>query len=415
MSDSNKDLLNKSGAGISTDNKKKLRKFGLIAVVIIAMFGMFHLTGQRNKLPQPKVEARALDLGTGLLEDDIWEKFRDNKLAQSETNVAFQEQIDKERAKFRELELQLKKLQEGGIAHNNSQVSTPALEEPDLANNKYPDLSNKGETSNFPTPPNYGTNYAAPSIGTGGDPVVDEWLGGLESMPFKKYNETPAKKPQQKFYMPPSFFEAKLLTGIDAMTSKNAKSDPEQVFLMITAPAVLPNHIKQNLKGCFVVANANGNLAKERVQLQVVNLSCVSADGTAVIDQDVLGFVSDKDGKRDLAGNVVAKNATKMALLMVASAVGAIGDNITLNSIQQDQTALGTSTVVDTSKIGSRVGGAALKESSEDYKDIIIEYVRQSAPVVEVGAMKDATVFIQKGVWLKIINRFDYKESGKNE
>ncbi|NQY62907.1 MAG: hypothetical protein HRT38_04125 [Alteromonadaceae bacterium] len=408
------ELLDKTGTGMSTEKRKKLRKLGIIALVIVGMFGMFHLTDQKNKLPKAKIEARALDLGTGLLEDDIWEKFRNNKQNQSETNVALQDQINKAKSKNREMELLIKKIlkSQKKLKATNQIISAESNND----NASYPDLSNKGlNNASFPPSPHYNPTLGAPNIEDNSAPAIEEWLGGLGSMPFKKFKAKSKKKQTLKFYQPPSFFEAKLLTGIDAMTSKNAKSDPEQVFLMITAPAVLPNHIKQNLKGCFVVANASGNLAKERVQLQVVNLSCVSADGSAVIDQEVLGFVADKDGKRDLAGHVVAKNATKMALLMVASAVGAIGDSITLNSIQQDQTALGTSTVVDLSKIGSRIGGAAIKETSQDYKDIIIEYIRQSGPVIEVGAMKEATVFIQKGVWLKIIDRFNYDKGNSNE
>ncbi len=59
-------------------------------------------------------------------------------------------------------------------------------------------------------------------------------------------------------YLPPSFIEAKLLTGFDASTSGKGKNNPEPLLLRIQTPAVLPNDIKANLSGCFVIAEAVG-------------------------------------------------------------------------------------------------------------------------------------------------------------
>ena len=61
--------------------------------------------------------------------------------------------------------------------------------------------------------------------------------------------------------------------------------------------------------------------------------------------------------------------------------------------------------MLDTDSVGKRSLGASVQSSAESYKDIIMEYIKQSGPVIEVGPLKDATIFIQKGVYLEIIER----------
>lgn len=403
------DLLDKKSSGISSEQKKKFMKIAAVAGVLLLLWGLFHITGQKNKLPQAEAVEKPLDLGVGLVEDDLYERLDTYINKEEENKVTLAKQLEEQQRKQEELqkmlETELKRVQESGynspLANSQSPIEYP---EP-VANASFPEPPKASVNKKTPQAnPNPGAEFSYDPAASEG--ITDTWLGGLNHQKFVPVQKKKEQKAPLKFYQPPSFFDAKLLTGIDAVTSKGAKSDPEQVFLMITAPAVLPNHIKANLKGCFVVANATGHLGKERVQLQVVNLSCVSADGSAVIDQDVLGFVADKDGKRDLAGNVVAKNSTHMAWLMAASAIGAVGNSVQVQSVNQQSSALGTVNTFNSDKLGERALGASLKEGSEDFKEIILEYIRQSAPVVEIGAMKDATVFIQQGVWLQIMDRF---------
>lgn len=54
--------------------------------------------------------------------------------------------------------------------------------------------------------------------------------------------------------------EATLLSGVAAPTTSAAKGNPLPVLLRIKDLAVLPNKVKANLKGCFAIAEATGNL-----------------------------------------------------------------------------------------------------------------------------------------------------------
>ena len=87
-------------------------------------------------------------------------------------------------------------------------------------------------------------------------------------------NDTLAKdlggQKRRTVYLPPSFMEANLLTGFDAATSGSSKNSPEPLLLRIKTPAVLPNDVKAELSGCFVVAEAVGRLDKERADVRLV-------------------------------------------------------------------------------------------------------------------------------------------------
>src|SRR3546814_1997055 len=108
--------------------------------------------------------------------------------------------------------------------------------------------------------------------------------------------------------------KARLLTGIDALASRDATSNPEPLIARVQAPAVLPNDVKANLSGCFVIGNATGSLAKERVEVQLVSLSCVDFDERSVVDQPIKDFFVDTDGKQGLSGKEVTRDGASLGL-----------------------------------------------------------------------------------------------------
>lgn len=389
------------GSGsLKPESKQKMLKIGAVAVVLVIAFIFIRSTGT-HKLAEAQPEPVALGIGDNLLSDDVYESFQaENKKQDQVIEDMAMRLNDKDKAQAELLSEidSLKTLFE----KQEMMGSLPTSENDQPLPSEFNVASFPSPSAGFPPPP---TNAGMPLDPTAIEEET-EWLGGLtvyEGAPVRKKSK---KKKKQRFYMPPSFFPAKLLSGIDAMTNKEAMANPETVMLMVDAPAVLPNYIKKDLKGCYVVANANGNLAKERVQLEAVSLSCLSSDGSAVIDQKILGFVSDNDGKRDLKGNVVARNGSNTALLMLASIVGAVGNQAALSTVTETtNVSTGTTTqTFDSDKALTSGVGTGIKDGTKEYKNILVEYIRQSSPVVEIGALKEATVFIQKGVWLEIMD-----------
>ena len=407
MSTDNDDVLNAKPKATAIQ-KKKMLMFAAIAVGCFFFYIMFNATDHGIK---EEVKDEPIKLGEDNLSDDEFEKFNNLVATQQETIVTLQNELDefKKRSEAANKEQENALSQLGRLMEADKLAAEKPDNTPKLSNDpndtvqpqRYPEAVATYQPLQAPPPPAMSQNLAAPET-IGG-------VGFIEFAPVVKKKET---EMVEEYYLPPSFFSAKLLTGIDAQTSQEGSEEPKQIMFMVDAPAVLPNHIREDLSGCFVLANANGDLGTERIETIVVNLSCDSADGNAVIDQPVLGFVNDLDGKRDMAGNVVSKEGSKLAWLFGATLVSAAGVETSLQGVQQNQTALGAVNTFDPSQSLTRSLGSSLKDTSDEYKNIIIDYIRQSAPVVEVGPMKDVTVVIQEGVWLKIKSRQKQQRGG---
>ncbi len=215
--------------------------------------------------------------------------------------------------------------------------------------------------------------------------------------------EEPDKKKEiRTVYLPPSFMEARLLTGFDASTSGDGKNNPEPLLLRIQAPAVLPNDVKANLRGCFVIAEAVGRLNKERADVRLVSLSCLGVKGEAVIDTTIKGFVTDSDSKVGLAGRVVSKMGAATARAVVAGIFGGAGDALKSSSLTQSTSPLGATAIVDSSQLAKSAMGGGLSEGSKTLHDLYLDLAKQATPVIEVGATKKVTVVISEGKELEI-------------
>ena len=210
------------------------------------------------------------------------------------------------------------------------------------------------------------------------------------------------KKKGRTVYLPPSFMEAQLLTGFDASTSGKGTNNPEPLLLRIQTPAVLPNDIKANLAGCFVIAEAVGRLDKERADVRLVSLSCLSNEGKAIIDTQVKGFVTDSDSKVGLSGRVVSRMGAATARTIVAGFFGGMGDMLKSSATTQSTSALGTTTTIDSGQVAKYSIGGGLSDGAASLHDFYLSLAKQATPVIEVGAAKKITVVISEGKELEI-------------
>ena len=210
------------------------------------------------------------------------------------------------------------------------------------------------------------------------------------------------KDPSERIYLPPSFMAATLLSGLDAPTSEGARGNPSPVFIRIKELAVLPNRVKANLKGCFVIAEGHGNLATERAELRLVSLSCLDRKDNAVIDQKVKGFVVDADGKIGLKGTVVSRMGASIARSLIAGFFGGVGDAFRMSSSTQAVSALGVTQIVDPNQVVKAGVGSGISTAATELQKFYLELAKQTMPVVEVGATKDITLVISEGVELEI-------------
>ena len=271
-----------------------------------------------------------------------------------------------------------------------------------------------GTVPDYPEPPATGgmdpSVSAPPSLPTAPPappaPPVEKTVGaiGAASTPVSGSGDAAAgaKKKTRTIYLPPGFMKARLLTGIDALASRDATNNPEPLIARVQAPAVLPNDVKANLSGCFVIGNATGSLAKERVEVQLVSLSCVDFDERSVVDQPIKGFFVDADGKKGLSGKVVTRAGAALARSFIAGTITGVAQTVENTVGNVSTSALGSVRTLDAGDAAQAGIAGGLSRSSDKLTDFYLDLARQAGPIVEVGAAKDVVVVIQEGVSLEI-------------
>ena len=196
--------------------------------------------------------------------------------------------------------------------------------------------------------------------------------------------------------------EGFLLTGMDAMTIEGSGDTPEPMMIRVQAPAVLPNDVKTNLNGCFVIAEGYGNLATHRVDAKLRSLSCIDFKGKSIIFEKIKGFVQDGDGKRGIKGQVVHRAGALIARGIIAGIFEGIGHAVTGSAQTTNISALGQTNNTPSSNLGKAAIGGGISSGAKDVRALFLQLAKQSSPIIEIGAAKKISVVITDLVDLKI-------------
>lgn len=232
-------------------------------------------------------------------------------------------------------------------------------------------------------------------------------LGGIRLVKAP-VSETKAddKKKSQSAFLSPSFMEVVTLSGMAAPTTSAGKNSPLPIFLRIKAPAFLPNEVRSKLTGCFIFGEGIGDLASERIHVRLKTLSCVSKNNSAVINEEIKGFITDADGRVGLRGRVVAKlglHAARAAFASFIEAAGeAFGTSTKTISVGTSGLPMETMTDTDMDAILAAGVGAGIADGAKQMKQLYVQLMEQTLPVIEVGSMKKCTAVVSDAVELKI-------------
>ena len=376
------------------DLPPKKQKVAILALMVL-LIGALSLMGYKSRHsgttqapPPKKVEAKEIALNPDLFEKSMYTQAQLAMDQQQKALAGMQEQIERLKAQAAAQELQPDPQTRSSL----QSIPPPPVPAGAATPNPY----------TLPPPP--------PSFNNPQDRNSTETIGGIVQVK----NSSPAPPPEDdskknfKIYLPPSFMEATLLSGLDAPTSTSGKNEPVPVLLRIRDLAVLPNRVKANLKGCFALGEGRGNLASERVDVRLLTLSCVSRNGESVIDQAVKGYVVDGDGKAGLRGDVTAKMGTMLARTALAGFLGGVGQAVQASSINYQQTPYGTQQIWsdnDTTTVIKGGIGGGISEPAQQFEKFYLELAQQTLPIIQVGATKIVTVVVSDGLNLE----------GKNE
>lgn len=365
--------------------KKAVQILGIAGVLLLATLAYM---ARSKPAPPPPVAEKPVSLTSDahLLEKSLYQKSR--------------QEMERRDRQMEELRRQLDEM----VLQDRQKQVEPALEPASEASRSPAGLPS------YPPPPPPGT--VNPHAGASSAPVpaaVPEEMvvvGGIStvSAPAGAIPDESKKKAERKqsIYLPPSFMAATLLSGLDAPTAESARGNPVPALLRIKDLAVLPNSVKADLKGCFVIAEGLGNLADERAHMRAVSLSCLTREGQAVIDHKVKGFLVDQDGKIGLKGRVVSRMGAAIARSMIAGFFGGMGEYVASQNTIVSSSPLGTTQTIDPGSAVQYGVGSGLAAAFKDTQKFYLELAKQALPVIEVGATKDITLVIEEGVTLEL-------------
>lgn len=223
-------------------------------------------------------------------------------------------------------------------------------------------------------------------------------MGGGEAE-NAKYADT------ENFYTPGgSFFKVYILTGLEAPAGPTSSGKPLPALLRIQDLSWLPNEVRQNVTGCFVMGESYGDLATERAYIRGINISCVNKDNKTVLDEELMGYVADTDGKLGLRGRVVSKQGQFLARGIWASFIEGVAkgfDNSTNTTVVTSGYGTGTSSTtndIDNFGDGFRRGmSSGLSKTASKLSEFYMKSAEQLYPVIEINAKRNATFVISEG------------------
>lgn len=380
-------------AQLPAGQQRRIIVFGIICAIILLSLAGYKTKygGKQNETQTDLSQAHEIDIDGDMIEKNLYTRTLDI--------------VENQRKQLEDLSAQIKKIKQNQSIIPVPEPKSTASPLVSTIESQPRKEETKLQKKKPPTMHSYRVSPPVPPV-----PAKEriQVTGGISIIRNEhKPAELPIKdKKKQKIYLPPSFMEATLLSGVAAPTTLAAKKDPLPVLLRIKNLAVLPNKVKADLKGCFAIAEATGNLADERVHLRLLTLSCVAKNGDAVIDQQVKGFVVDSDGKVGLAGNVVAKMGMHIARSALVGFISGFGEafestmDVSLNPLTGTTTKMWSEE--DTKSVIRKGAGQGISQAADQLQKFYLQLAGQTLPVIEVGATKSVTLVISEGVELEI-------------
>ncbi|WP_167772897.1 TraB/VirB10 family protein [Ramlibacter humi] len=260
---------------------------------------------------------------------------------------------------------------------------------------------------------------AADSRPRGGETGQPSTTGGTAAVPATPAVPAAAAAPvpaakavdlTREDYIPAgSFFQAVMLSGLDAPTGGQVQANPHPVLLRLLDNAILPNRFRAQVKECFVVAAGYGDMSSERAYLRTESLSCVNRKGQ-VIDVPIAGWAIGDDGKAGIRGRVVSKQGQAIANAILSGVMAGLGSAIKESSVDTYTGGFGGTSVVQVPRPGKefRAGvGEGVTKGLDRLTEYYIKLAERIFPVIEVDAGRVVDIALNKGMSMKGLYKAD--------
>jgi len=213
--------------------------------------------------------------------------------------------------------------------------------------------------------------------------------------------ESASRESSKLVYVPAgSIISTTLLSGIDALTGDDTKSNPIPSLAKITDLIITPNGGRIDLDGCHAVVSGYGELSSHRVQIRGELISCVLPDGTPAEGKPKM-WASGEDGKTGVRGRLVSKQGqliARSALAGFAENFSSLFTNIPIPTINT-----GTDIAYSSQLTGQNLQNAGLSGAAkalEGVSSFLIKMAEKIFPVLEVGAGRKVEFETIQGFWI---------------
>lgn len=208
-----------------------------------------------------------------------------------------------------------------------------------------------------------------------------------------------------------SILSGELLSGLDAPTGQAARGDPMPVLVRVHKNAILPNHYRAEVRECFVVGAAYGDLSSERAYIRGNTISCVMDDeDRSVVEQPIALYATGDDGKAGVRGNLVTKQGQVLTKAMMAGFAEGMSEAFDVQQVPSLNLGGGGDIQTQSQQPNADMlqGGAASGVSSalDRLAQFYIDMAEGMYPIVEVDAGREVDLIVTQGATL---------EPGKNE
>lgn len=424
MSEKNAPLASKFRAwfySLPSQQQKSIKKYGTISAVAFVLLGIYYGTGQNQKNEKVPEVSRVLTPNTDeTVQGDIVSTLQGQIKSSKEQIPGMVKDAVQDAIASGQLALKptapVNSFPQGSALQSpttdstksaNSSNNVPSTNTANNTNSGYPGSASFPTPSNFSGEPDQSNSIDQKSQKNAPAPAV-EWVGDIFQDDSVGLPSTPAADDSSKksmIQLPVGFMKARLLVGVNALTGEFGSENPQTVMFRVQTPAQLPNYIKMNLQGCFVPANVSGNLSAERIITLPVSMNCITKDIAGkkyIVEGPVKGFVSDRDGKRDMSARVVSRAGRLLAGAVFAKTAEGFGNFVSAQGATQNVSPLGSVNTFKTDDLAKSAGASGLGGGISEVSKYLLKLVEQTAPTLETGAGKDVNLFIQETAQLEI-------------
>ncbi|CAO4847515.1 MAG: hypothetical protein FADNKDHG_01503 [Holosporales bacterium] len=218
-----------------------------------------------------------------------------------------------------------------------------------------------------------------------------------------KLEENAAKKGYKSIdhYVPAgTFVKARLTSGVVASTSVGAASEPQPIHMEMTDFGTLPRAFKTDLKKCFLIGSAYGDLASERVFMRLETLSCIERKTQEVIEIKVDGYVSGEDGANGMRGLIIDKSGPAMRNAFMGGFISGVGGFLSDKnggSTQISPMGVTSQQALSAGELLKGGAGKGIGNAMEKLSDFYIKRAEQLQPVIEIEPGREIDVVFKAG------------------